>query len=234
MSEAWAARELFCLQCPSGALEPLRTGTKVVDFSCPECAARYQVKSKQGNFGRVVTNSAYQAKIDAIEAGTVPNYVFVGYSSNLWRVTSGFVVPGHFITTSVIQKRKPLGPTARRHGWVGSNILLGDIPQDGRVALIENGFPRTPVNVRRDWSRFVFMREKGAEARGWLGDILRVVRELEKPSFHLSEVYALESELRKLHPNNRHIVEKIRQQVQLLRDKGILESLGRGRYELRD
>jgi type II restriction enzyme len=34
------------------------------------------------------------------------------------------------------------------------------------------------------------------------------------------------------HQDNRHIKEKIRQQLQILRDKGYLEFLERGRYRL--
>lgn len=33
------------------------------------------------------------------------------------------------------------------------------------------------------------------------------------------------------YPENHHIREKIRQQLQLLRDKGIIEFVGRGRYK---
>ena len=33
-----------------------------------------------------------------------------------------------------------------------------------------------------------------------------------------------------LHPDNRHVRDKIRQQLQVLRDLGLVEFLGRGRY----
>ena len=33
-----------------------------------------------------------------------------------------------------------------------------------------------------------------------------------------------------LHPDNRHVLDKIRQQLQVLRDMGFVEFLGRGRY----
>ena len=45
--------------------------------------------------------------------------------------------------------------------------------------------------------------------------------------FSLVEVYAFESELARLHPDNRHVKDKIRQQLQLLRDKGILDFAGK-------
>jgi type II restriction enzyme len=36
--------------------------------------------------------------------------------------------------------------------------------------------------------------------------------------------------LQKLHPANRHVRDKIRQQLQVLRDLGLIEFLGRGGY----
>lgn len=42
-------------------------------------------------------------------------------------------------------------------------------------------------------------------------------------TFTLSNVYAFENELAQKHPNNRNIRAKIRQQLQLLRDQGLVE-----------
>ena len=44
--------------------------------------------------------------------------------------------------------------------------------------------------------------------------------------FTLADVYAHASSLAKLHPNNRHVRDKIRQQLQILRDMGLVEFLG--------
>ena len=53
-----------------------------------------------------------------------------------------------------------------------------------------------------------------------------------KKEFILADVYKFESELRKIHPENKHIKDKIRQQLQVLRDKGYLEFTNRGNYRL--
>ena len=55
---------------------------------------------------------------------------------------------------------------------------------------------------------------------------------LDKKAFSLDEIYAFEKSLQSKHPENRHIKDKIRQQLQSLRDKGYLEFLGKGRYEV--
>jgi type II restriction enzyme len=71
------------------------------------------------------------------------------------------------------------------------------------------------------------------DQRGWTLDVLNVVRYLRKKEFSLAEVYAFEEKLSALHPANRFIRDKIRQQLQILRDLGFVEFLGRGNYRLR-
>jgi type II restriction enzyme len=38
--------------------------------------------------------------------------------------------------------------------------------------------------------------------------------------------------LEKLHPDNQHVNDKIRQQLQILRDAGLLRHIGRGEWRL--
>ena len=45
--------------------------------------------------------------------------------------------------------------------------------------------------------------------------------------------YAHADKLAKLHPNNTHVRDKIRQQLQVLRDLGFLQFFGSGSYRLR-
>jgi type II restriction enzyme len=56
------------------------------------------------------------------------------------------------------------------------------------------------------------------------------VRALNKTEFTLQDVYAFAVQLEKLHPGNWHVRDKIRQQLQVLRDLGLIEFTGRGRY----
>ena len=51
---------------------------------------------------------------------------------------------------------------------------------------------------------------------------------LKKNEFVLSEVYDHADQLAELHPQNHHIPDKIRQQLQVLRDLDLLEFLGSG------
>ncbi|MFH1894677.1 MAG: hypothetical protein ABH813_02150, partial [Patescibacteria group bacterium] len=55
---------------------------------------------------------------------------------------------------------------------------------------------------------------------------------LGKKEFTLNDMYLFEKALNKLHPENKHIKDKIRQQLQILRDKGYLDFVSRGFYRL--
>lgn len=56
-------------------------------------------------------------------------------------MTNLLVVPKHFFVRDIIERRKPLAATARRAGWTGSNILLDQVPDAGKIFLIQNGVP---------------------------------------------------------------------------------------------
>ena len=70
------------------------------------------------------------------------------------------------------------------------------------------------------------------ESRGWLMDVLTCVEKLPNKEFTLGEMYAFTEELQKKHPANTFVQPKIRQQLQVLRDKGYIEFLERGHYRL--
>ena len=71
-----------------------------------------------------------------------------------------------------------------------------------------------------------------ADARGWLLSVIGCIEATGARSFTLQQLYDQEPELQKKYPGNRHIREKIRQQLQVLRDKGFLEFRGGGQYQL--
>jgi type II restriction enzyme len=64
-------------------------------------------------------------------------------------------------------------------------------------------------------------------------DILNIVHRLRKMEFTNQDVYAFEKELEQLHPDNRHIRDKIRQQLQNLARAGLLLHAGRNDYRLK-
>jgi type II restriction enzyme len=57
------------------------------------------------------------------------------------------------------------------------------------------------------------------------------VKSLPNPIFTNEDIHAFESDLAKLYPGNRHIRDKIRQQLQVLRDRGLLKQPARGMWQ---
>jgi type II restriction enzyme len=232
MTESWAEENLYCPTCPSDHLKSAPQNEKVFDIKCLDCNEMFQLKSKSGSFGQKVANSAYDPKIKAIRRRTNPNYLFLRYDSKKLRVEDLFLVPKYFMSPSIIERRKELSTKARRRGWVGSNILIGNLLLDARISIVEDEkiFPKK--EVRNEWKRFSFLKNQSMQSRGWMADVLASVRKLDKEIFELSEAYSFEDELARLHPRNKHIGPKIRQQLQVLRDHGIIEFLGKGRYQI--
>jgi type II restriction enzyme len=144
------------------------------------------------------------------------------------------LVPRVFFPEGIIEKRKPLAAHALRAGWVGSNILLGQIASDGKIAMVSDGAVVPEQKVRSEFSRVRKLAEVPPSVRGWALDVLGAVRRLGKSSFSLDDVYKFESELRDSHPLNRHVRPKIRQQLQVLRDPGLLEFTTPGNYRIKE
>jgi type II restriction enzyme len=75
--------------------------------------------------------------------------------------------------------------------------------------------------------------ESGKIARSiWRLDVLRVIQSLGKAEFTTTDAYIFERELEQLHPGNRNIKAKIRQQLQELRDRNLLLHVGRNCWRL--
>jgi type II restriction enzyme len=233
-TESWGESNLYCVNCNSDELTRTRTNTPAIDFTCPNCAERFQLKSQKRELGRTLADGAYGKMKDAIEADTTPNLLALHYDLEQWSVRNLILVPRFSYTLSVIKKRNPLRATADRHGWIGCSILLGDIPAEAQIPLITNGAIQKPADARKQYAKLHNLGSMNVEARGWTLDVLRVVHSLRRKNFSLHDVYQFEKELFRLHPQNRHVQPKIRQQLQELREMGVIEFLGRGRYRLRN
>lgn len=137
------------------------------------------------------------------------------------------------ITDRAVERRPALALTARRAGYILCNIRLDRIPKDGEITLIKDGVERASADVRREFQRYLPLSRLTAERRGWTALTLDVLRGLQTTDFTLSDVYAHEKIFTSAYPSNRHVREKIRQQLQTLRDIGVLEFRGNGRYSVK-
>jgi type II restriction enzyme len=231
LSEDWCARELYCPACDSDRLAGSRPNNPAVDFECAKCDQPFQLKSLRHWNPRKVVDAGYEAMVRAIRADNTPNLLLLQYS-NSWLVQNLLLIPRMFFCESFIEKRKPLGPNARRAGWVGCNILLGEIPLDGKIPMISAGVPVRKQLVREEFSRVKQLALLPPPVRGWALDVLQALRQLGKTEFSLQELYAFEGRLKALHPRNQNVRPKIRQQLQVLRDLGLLRFGAKGNYSL--
>ena len=88
----------------------------VADFYCPHCSEEYELKSKNGSISNKVNDGAYATMIERIEAINNPNFIFMQYKMTDFKVKNLMMVPKHFFTSDIIEKRKPLADTAKRAG----------------------------------------------------------------------------------------------------------------------
>ena len=232
-TESWGSANFFCSSCESPRLDQACRNTAAVDYVCPRCNATFQLKSQSKPFGARIVDAAYSEMKRAILEDRTPNLFVLHYDLSAWTVRTVLLIPRFAFALSSLEWREPLAPTARRAGWVGCNILLCRIPQDARIPVVQDGTPRPPSEVRRAYQRLRPLEDLRVEKRGWTLDVLEIVRSLEKKDFTLSEIYSHADTLASIHPQNSHINDKIRQQLQVLRDLGLLTFLGSGSYRLK-
>ncbi len=232
-TENWVASQLYCLNCGRSNVSKLANNAPVADFRCEDCREEYELKSQSGKFGTKVVDGAHRTMLERLSAQNNPNLILLAYSRGEQRVTDLSVVPKHFFVPEMIEARKPLAPSAKRAGWVGCNIALNRIPEIGRVAVVRDGVLVPREAVLEKWRSTTFLRDKPSAARGWLIEVMRCVEDIRRTEFEIRDVYRFESRLQELYPDNQHVREKMRQQLQVLRDVGFIEFLGRGRYRLK-
>ncbi|MGB6462082.1 MAG: DpnI domain-containing protein [Candidatus Acidiferrum sp.] len=231
-TESWGAASLYCPACDSRRINPLPSGTHAADFTCPSCESRFQLKSKSSAFGNRVIDGAYAAMHRAILSDETPNLFLLHYQLPRLTVQNVLLIPHFVLTLSFLEKRKPLSADARRAGWVCCNFLLDRIPSDARIPIVHEGQPVSASKVRKAYERLRPLEKLNVQKRGWTLDVLQIVKGLNKKEFTLKEVYDEEETLANRHPNNVHVRDKIRQQLQVLRDFGLLTFLGSGSYRL--
>ena len=229
VSEAWGLHNLYCSACDSDHLTQSPNNTPAIDYICPQCKQSYQLKCSSKWSEHKILDAGYEAMMKSVRSDTTPNLLVMQYSAN-WEVSNLLLVPAFFFSVSSVEKRKPLSPTARRAGYVGCNILLSAIAPEGKLRLVSDGDIINADLVRQQYQQVRPISQIGASSRGWTLDVLTIVSQFGRNPFELSEVYGFESHFALLHPNNTRIREKIRQQLQVLRDLNLVRFLERGKY----
>lgn len=231
ITEDWVDSNMFCPYCGNKYISHFENNRPVADFFCPSCMEEYELKSKGGSISNKINDGAYNTMIERITSINNPNFFFMQYSKMNLQVENFVMVPKYFFSPDIIEKRTPLANTARRAGWIGCNILLNRIPDEGRIYIVQNEMEISVEKIIEKVHKTEFLRGSKLETRGWTLDVLNCINMIENRKFTLEEVYRFEMLLAEKHPDNHHIKDKIRQQLQILRDNGIIEFTGRGNYK---
>jgi type II restriction enzyme len=233
MTEYWVNHSIFCPNC-GNVLSQFTNNKPVADFYCKNCSEEYELKSKQGEVGKKIVNGAYATMIERLVSDNNPNFFLLSYDQNTFQIRNFLAIPKYFFVPDIIERRTALSPTARRAGWIGCNIVVSNIPEFGKIFYIQNGLAISKDEVLDRWSKTEFIRgTHNIEAKGWLLDVLVCVERIKKQEFSLDDIYAFEAHLRTKHRLNNNIKAKIRQQLQFLRDKNVIEFVGRGHYRMK-
>jgi type II restriction enzyme len=231
LSEKWLRENGYCLACDSSKLLPTPANTKASDFACSECGLSYELKAFRSKPAVRLVDGAYRSLISRIQSGAAPTLMLLQRNEK-WHIRELTAVHHQFLTPEVIEERRPLSPTARRAGWIGCNIRLDRIGEDALISVIRDGVPCEKDAVQKRFRQFEVLGTVPVELRGWSTFTLRIIRGLKQPEFLLDDVYQREHLFKARYPNNRNVRAKVRQQLQVLRDLGLLEFLSRGKYRL--
>jgi len=229
LSEDWVAKQSYCPNCSAQPLAEFANNEPVADFYCANCKEQFELKSKKAKLSQIINDGAYETMLARINSDDNPSFFFLTYSPE-FTVNNFLIIPKQFFKPEIIIKRKPLAATAKRAGWVGCNIDLRQVPESGKVFLVKDKTVIARDTVTQQFQKTLFLRQQSLDSRGWTLDVWQCIDRLDD-KFNLKQVYAFADELQAKHPDNNHVKDKIRQQLQVLRDKGIIEFLGRGYYQ---
>ncbi len=248
VTESWGEQNLYCPNCPSPKLDRRENRTASAEFACPRCGFGCLVRRQGRLFGRHITAvGGYDDLKRSMEADQTPNFFFMNYDGSNWLIRDLLLVPHFAFPASAIVKREPLGPDAFRAGWVGCNFDLRRIPIEAQIHVVREGEVTPAAEVRRQFTRVKPLKDIPVAERGWTLDVLNLTRRLvdgrgrgneskagksetnqglltSSPAneFTNNDAYAFASELEQLHPDNRQVKDKIRQQLQVLCDAKLL------------
>ena len=220
---------MYCPCCGNIVLVKFNNNKPLADFYCEKCKEQFELKSSGREIKNKIVDGAYETAVNRVNSNTNPDLFVLHYKG--YEVKNLVVVPKYFFTPDIIEKRKPLSETARRAGWIGSNILFSRIPEQGKIQIIKNGEIVSPSIVFNKYQHASNLNIVNIEKRSWLFDVLNCVNSMPDDLFSLNDIYSFENFLKSRHPNNNNIRDKIRQQLQFLRDNGMVKFIdNQGHY----
>lgn len=232
LTENWVNKYIYCPICGKDVSD-YQNNKPVADFYCSKCKEDFELKSKSGNtLGKTIADGAYDSMIERINSDNSPHFFFLNYDKNSYDIVNFLATPSYMFVPEMIIKRKKGIPN--RPNYFMCNIDISSIPNSGKIFYIKDKKVQSKDKILEEWNKTTFIKDtKNINSKGWILDIVKCIEKLDKNSFTLNEIYQFEKYLKLQYPDNNNIQAKIRQQLQLLRDKDYLIFEGRGKYKLR-
>lgn len=232
LTEDWVNKYIYCPTCGND-LNEYKNNKPVADFYCSKCQEDYELKSKQGSkLGKIIPDGAYDTMIERITSDTSPHFFFLNYDKSTYEIVNFLATPDYmFIPEMIIKRNKALKD---RPNYFMCSIDISSIPNSGKIFYIKDGEKQSKDKILEEWHKLSFLKESHTiKSKGWILDIIKCIEKINKNNFTLNDLYQFENYLRLKHPENNNIQAKIRQQLQILRDKNYLRFESRGKYILR-
>lgn len=123
---------------------------------------------------------------------------------------------------------KEISPTVTEDVISTTLEILSKVPKEKKVR-----FEKTEEDIFPELENDLY--DAGIETitktlSGWRLDVFNAVLKIPQNIFDLKTVYEFKNELQRLHPENQNVEPKIRQQLQQLRDLGLVEFVKPGVY----
>jgi len=115
-----------------------------------------------------------------------------------------------------------------------AEAILASVPREKqkRISVDEKTLFEEILNDENDEEKFDGGVESiKANLSSWKKDVFECLMRIENDVFSLEEVYLFEKKLKELHPNNQTVKAKTRQQLQYLRNIGLVEFIRPGVYK---
>lgn len=128
--------------------------------------------------------------LQRIKSNQNTDFLLLNYSKISYSVKNFVFIPKHFFVLSIIEKRKPLSNSACRAGWVGCNILINKIPEQGIIYIIDTGKMNEKQTIINEVKNSMLLEIKDIDTRGWLFDVLKCINQIKTIAFTIQDIYA--------------------------------------------
>ncbi|MBR5647896.1 restriction endonuclease [Candidatus Saccharibacteria bacterium] len=223
ITEAWLLENFKCPFCNS-KLAQYTANNKCTDYYCKKCNEDFELKTINGKFPKGKMNGAsYKATLEKINSDKSSHWILLEH--NNFTVNRLTFIPKFFFYDEMIEPRKELSKTAKRHGWQGCKISLNMIPSFGKISYIKNNKEVDDKIINYKLEKASGFKNANLKNKNWKLEILSLIDSVPETVFSASDLYEYIPALEEKHPDNHNIDAKIRETLQQLRDEGYVKFL---------